>query len=70
MLREGMSIEGRYVKSKQLPQYLKFSFLKRDRKCMNSTNNNAIISNRKRHFNKMQQKDNSDSNSTKRLRGF
>uniref|UniRef100_A0A1A9UZE6 Poly(A) polymerase n=1 Tax=Glossina austeni TaxID=7395 RepID=A0A1A9UZE6_GLOAU len=50
MLKEGMSIEARHVKRKQLSQYLDGDFLKRERKSMENHNNfnNAILANRKR----------------------
>lgn len=50
MLKEGMTIEARHVKRKQLSQYLDADFLKKERKSMESHNNfnNAIIANRKR----------------------
>ena len=65
-----MSIEARHVKRKQLSQYLDGDFLKRERKSMDSHNsfNNAIIANRKRLSNEMQQKDNSNGTTSKRSR--
>ncbi|KAM7345213.1 poly(A) polymerase hiiragi isoform 1-T2 [Cochliomyia hominivorax] len=70
MLKEGMSIEARHVKRKQLSQYLDADFLKRERKSMDSHNsfNNAIIANRKRLSNEMQQKDTTNGNTNKRSR--
>lgn len=66
MLKEGMSIEARHVKRKQLSQYLDADFLKRERKSMDSHNsfNNAIIANRKRLSSEMLQKDSSNGSST------
>ncbi|KAL9912647.1 poly(A) polymerase beta isoform X2 [Glossina fuscipes] len=57
MLKEGMSIEARHVKRKQLSQYLDGDFLKRERKSMENHNNfnNAILANRKRLSSEMNQ---------------
>ncbi|XP_013119351.2 poly(A) polymerase type 3 [Stomoxys calcitrans] len=70
MLKEGMSIEARHVKRKQLSQYLDGDFLKRERKSMDSHNsfNNAIIANRKRLSSELLQKDGSNGSSSKRSR--
>lgn len=70
MLKEGMSIEARHVKRKQLSQYLDADFLKRERKSMESHNNfnNAIAANRKRLSSEMQQKEATNGNINKRSR--
>ncbi|XP_065366624.1 poly(A) polymerase type 3 [Calliphora vicina] len=70
MLKEGMSIEARHVKRKQLSQYLDADFLKRERKSMDSHNtfSNAIIANRKRLSTEMQQKESSNGSTVKRSR--
>ncbi|KAH8402468.1 hypothetical protein KR009_012216 [Drosophila setifemur] len=50
MLKEGMTIDARHVKRKQLSLYLDADFLKRERKSMESHNNfnNTLLANRKR----------------------
>ncbi|EDW48631.1 GM19819 [Drosophila sechellia] len=50
MLKEGMTIDARHVKRKQLSLYLDSDFLKRERKSMESHNNfnNTLLANRKR----------------------
>ncbi|KAM8713748.1 hypothetical protein ACLKA7_013988 [Drosophila subpalustris] len=50
MLKEGMAIDARHVKRKQLSLYLDADFLKRERKSMESHNNfnNTLMANRKR----------------------
>ncbi|ALC41534.1 hrg [Drosophila busckii] len=50
MLKEGMTIDARHVKRKQLSLYLDPDFLKRERKSMESHNNfnNTLLANRKR----------------------
>ena len=50
MLKEGMTIEARPVKRKQLNQYLEGDLLKRERRSMKNHNNfnNAILANKKR----------------------
>ncbi|XP_060654506.1 poly(A) polymerase type 3 [Drosophila nasuta] len=50
MLKEGMAIDARHVKRKQLSLYLDSDFLKRERKSMESHNtfNNTLMANRKR----------------------
>lgn len=50
MLKEGMTIEARHVKRKQLTQYLDSEFLKRERKSMeiHTSFSNSIIANKKR----------------------
>lgn len=73
MLKEGMPIEARHVKRKQLSQYLDAAFLKRERKSTDSHNtfNNAIMANRKRLSTEILQKDTSNGGSvgkTKRSR--
>lgn len=69
MLKDGMAMEARHVKRKQLSQYLDADFLKRERKSMDSHNsfNNTVIANRKRLSNEMLQKDASNG-SVKRSR--
>jgi poly(A) polymerase len=41
MLKEGMKIEARHVRRKQLSQYIDGSFLKRERKVSETLNNSA-----------------------------
>lgn len=55
MLKDGMQIEARHVKRKQLNQYLDSEFLKRERRSMEIHNNfnNTIIANRKRLSNEL-----------------
>ncbi|KAL5288536.1 hrg family protein [Megaselia abdita] len=50
MLRDGMMIEARHVKRKQLNQYLEADFLKQEKRSMESHNefNNTLLANRKR----------------------
>ncbi|KAH8355304.1 hypothetical protein KR093_010715, partial [Drosophila rubida] len=50
MLKEGMAIDARHVKRKQLSLYLDSDFLKRERKSMEIHNNfnNTLMANRKR----------------------
>ncbi|KAH8279305.1 hypothetical protein KR026_005875, partial [Drosophila bipectinata] len=50
MLKEGMTIDARHVKRKQLSLYLDADFLKRERKSMENHNNfnNTLLANRKR----------------------
>lgn len=50
MLRDGMLIEARHVKRKQLNQYLEGDFLKQEKRSMDSHNefNNTLLANRKR----------------------
>ena len=50
MLKEGMTIEARHVKRKQLNQYLDSDLLKRERRSMESLNNfsNSVLANKKR----------------------
>ncbi|XP_022230285.2 poly(A) polymerase beta [Drosophila obscura] len=50
MLKEGMAIDARHVKRKQLTLYLDADFLKRERKSMESHTsfNNTLLANRKR----------------------
>ncbi|XP_005184903.1 poly(A) polymerase type 3 [Musca domestica] len=66
MLKEGMSIEARHVKRKQLSQYLDADFLKKERKSMESHNNfnNQIMANRKRLSTEMQKDGSNGSTNT------
>lgn len=50
MLRDGMMIEARHVKRKQLNQYLEGDFLKQEKRSMENHNefNNTLLANRKR----------------------
>lgn len=41
MLKEGMKIEARHVRRKQLSQYIDSSFVKRERKASESLNNST-----------------------------
>ena len=41
MLKEGMKIEARHVRRKQLSQYIDSSFVKRERKASESLNNSS-----------------------------
>lgn len=43
MLKEGMKIEARHVRRKQLSQYIDINLLKRERKVSESLNNSASV---------------------------
>lgn len=43
MLKEGMKIEARHVRRKQLAQYIDINHVKRERKVSESLNNSATV---------------------------
>jgi hypothetical protein len=43
MLKEGMKIEARHVRRKQLAQYIDINYVKRERKVSESLNNSASV---------------------------
>lgn len=43
MLKEGMKIEARHVRRKQLAQYIDINHVKRERKMSDSLNNSASV---------------------------
>ncbi|XP_037945041.1 poly(A) polymerase type 3-like [Teleopsis dalmanni] len=70
MLKEGMLIEARHVKRKQLSLYLDADFLKRERKSMetHTSFNNMVMANRQRYSTELAQTSQKDNGSTKRMR--